>query len=497
MFEKKDLLPFLIYLYLFLPFMIFIIGWTKPIVSIPVLIVLIVCFYRMVREFPELWLPKFSRENILKTILILFVIFVWVYLSGIGGFVFQNSDHSVRNGVFQLLVLEKWPVVNFSIERFEQPIAHVYYFGFWLPPAIIGKLFGLAAGYFTQVVWASTGIFLFYYLIIAKYIQKIVLWPLLVLIFFSGLDILGIYLLGHIEGLGHIKSLEHIKGLSNTGITAHLEWWTGFGLFQFSSMTTQLFWVFNQAVPAWLATLILLMQKNNRYIAIITALTMITSTLPFIGLGILAICVIVKNFMSENIYEQVRVSLRDIFTFENIIGGGMVGIISFLFLKTNNSNHIGFNSISIRILIIWFLFYIIEAGIFIIVVWKYQKNNYLLFYSAIWLAICPLLFSVGMLNDLCMRGSIPALVIILLLVIDTINKCYLAKDFKTFTLIVIILAIGSSTPIREITRTTYNTVDRVRKSQPVACESKDPLEIDDYRGPIKDNIFFDYLAKER
>jgi len=480
MFEKKDLLPFLIYLYLFLPFMIFIIGWAKPIVSIPVLIVLTVCFYRMVREFPELWLPKISRENVLKTIIILFVIFLWVYLSGIGGFVFQNSDHIFRNGIFQVLVEEKWPVVNFSIERFEQPIALVYYFGFWLPPAIIGKLFGLTAGYIAQVVWASTGIFLFYYLIIAKYIQKIVCWTLLVLIFFSGLDILGMYLL---------------ERSFNVGITVHIEWWAG-RLFQFSSMTTQLFWVFNQAIPAWLATLILLMQKNNRYIAIIIALTMITAALPFVGLVILAICVTVKNFMSENIYEQVRVSLRDIFTFENIIGGGCVGIISFLFLKNNiSSNNIEFlNFVSEGLFFRWFLFYIVEVGILIIVVWKYQRNNYLLFYSAIWLAICPWIV-VGNFSDFCMRASIPALVIVLLLVIDTINKCYLAKNFKTLTLIVVILAIGSSTPIREIARTTLNTVDLMRSSQPVARESEDPLWLYVYSGLVKDNIFFDYLAR--
>jgi len=488
--EKKDLLPFLIYLYLFLPFMIFITGWTKPIVSIPVLIVLIVCFYRMVRSFPELWLPKISRRNILKTLLILFIIFVWVYLSGIGGFVWQNSDHMFRNGIFQLLVVEKWPVVNFSIERFGQPIALVYYFGFWLPPAIIGKLFGLTAGYFAQVVWAVTGIFLFYYLIIAKYIQKIVLWSLLVLIFFSGLDTLGMHL------------LEYRNFNFNVGINGHIEWWTGPRMFQFSSMTTQLFWVFNQVLPAWLATLILLMQKNNRYIAIIIALTMITGTLQFVGLVILAICIIVRNFMSENIYEQVRVSLRNIFTFENIIGGGMVGIISFLFLKANNiDNNIGFLDFHskgfLRVSFLWFLFYIVEAGIFIIAVWKYQKSNYLLFYSAIWLAICPWIVVVGSPSDFCLKASVPALVIILLLVIDTINKCYLAKDFKTYTLIVVILVIGSFTPIREIMRTTLNTAYLMRNSQPIVWGSIDPLELDYYRGHIKDNIFFDYLAKER
>jgi len=155
---KKDLLPFLIYLYLFLPFVLFLIGWTKPIVSIPVLIVLAVCLYRMVKSFPELWLPKISRENIFNIGFILFVIFVWVYFSGIGGFVAQNSDHHYRNGIFETLVAEKWPVINFSTERFGQPTALVYYFGFWLPAAIIGKLFGLTAGYIAQIIWASIGI---------------------------------------------------------------------------------------------------------------------------------------------------------------------------------------------------------------------------------------------------------------------------------------------------------------------------------------------------
>jgi hypothetical protein len=309
-FQKKDLLPFLIYLYLFLPFALFLIGWTKPLVSIPLLIVLAVCFYRMVRSFPELWIPKISRDDFFKIAFILFVIFVWVYFSGIGRFVYQNSDHRYRNGIFEILVAEKWPVINFSppIEKYEEPVALVYYFGFWLPAAVTGKIFGLTAGYFAQVFWAAAGIFLFYYLIIAKYIQKIVFWPLLVLIFFSGLDILGMYLLGN--------------KISDVANTAHIEFWAR--LFQFSSMTTQLFWVFNQAVPAWLATLVLLYQKDNRYIAVIIALTMITSTLPFVGLAVLAIFAAVRNFFSNKIGndKQVVVFLRDTFTFENIVGGG-------------------------------------------------------------------------------------------------------------------------------------------------------------------------------
>jgi hypothetical protein len=502
-FQKKDVMPFLIYLYLFLPFAIFIIGWTKPVVSIPVLIVLTVCFYRMVRSFPELWFPKLTRENIFKSACVLFIIVVWVYLSGIGKFVYQNGDHWWRNGMFDALVLEKWPVIYFSVpvEHYKEPVAFVYYFGFWLPPAIIGKLFGLTAGYFAQAVWAVMGIFLFYYLILAKYIKKIVYWPLIVVIFFSGLDILGIYLSG--------------DKISDLWSTLHIEWWAGVS--QYSSMTTQLFWVFNQAVPAWLATLVLLVQKKNRCIAVVVALTMITCTLPFVGLVFLAICVVVrkvyKNLSLKNIPDynhQVMVSLRDIFTFENIVGGGLIGIISFLFLKTNiEANYLRYRSLE-RVVFLWLLFYMVMAGVFFIAVWKYQKHNYLLYYSALYLAVCPWI-DLGHNSDFSMRSSIPALVIVLLLVIDTINKSRFMRDFKTLIVLVVILVIGSDAPLREIRRTTANTfismkgttlggntrttANIVGGDQPIPLGSAPPWAETIYCGYVKGNVFFDYLAR--
>jgi len=504
-FQKKDFLPLLIYLYLFLPFAIFIFGWTKPIVSIPVLIVLTVCFYRMVRTFPELWRPKVTRENIFKTACILFIIFVWVYLSGIGKFVFQNSDHWWRNGMFDALVLEKWPVVYLSVpvEHYKEPVAFVYYFGFWLPSAIIGKLFGLTAGYFAQAVWALIGIFLFYYLILAKYIKKIVYWPLIVVIFFSGLDILGIYLSGDI--------------ISEIPSTFYIEWWAG--LFQFSSMTTQLFWVFNQAVPAWLATLVLLVQKNTQCIAVVIALTMITCTLPFVGLVLLAICIVGRkvfiNLSLKKIsdYNQVILSLRDIFTFENIVGGGLIGVISFLFLKANIEGNylrlLNYQSLKGAVLL-WLSFYMVKAGIFFIAVWKYQKRNYLFYYAALWLAVCPWI-DLGKFHDFSMRASIPALVIVLLLVIDTISKSHSIKDFKTLIVLVVILIIGSSAPLREITRSTANTFNIITNGslrevtrtsayivgsdQPIPLGSMPPWTETVYCGFIKGNVFFDYLAR--
>jgi hypothetical protein len=173
-------------------------------------------------------------------------------------------------------------------------------------------------------------------------------------------------------------------------------------------------------------------------------------------------------------------------------------LISFLFLTANIAgNEIRFLDFQAKkgTVFLWFLFYAVEAGIYFIAVWKYQKNNYLLYYCALWLAVCPWI-DLGYYHDFSMRTSIPALVIVMLLVIDTINKSRCVRDLKTLIAISVIIAIGSfSTPIREITRTATNTVQLMRENQPVARESREPWRLDVYCGYLKDNIFFDYLAR--
>ena len=96
----------------------------------------------------------------------------------------------------------------------------IYYIGFWMPAAAVGKLFGLTTGYCFQAVWAVIGIFLVY-MLISSILKEIKIWPLLVMIFFSGMDILGYFLVN--------------GGFENLHPADHLEWWCNF---QFSSMTT-------------------------------------------------------------------------------------------------------------------------------------------------------------------------------------------------------------------------------------------------------------------
>ena len=254
------------YAYVLLPFLIFSLGWMRLYFSIPVVVILLGCFWKACKESPALWMPELHFENVMKILFILGVIALWVYYSGIGKFVFQNADHPWRNGIFNLLVESEWPVVSAdTLPGTTSKSALIYYIGFWMPSALIGKLFGLSAGYCMQALWAFLGIALVYYLICARN-KKLEVWPLAIFILFSGLDIIGEQLLG-----ANVFTMDTCR---------HLEWWNP--AYQYTSMTAQLFWVFNQSIPAWLCTMLVVMQKNGRNMVLILACSMLSSTFPFV-----------------------------------------------------------------------------------------------------------------------------------------------------------------------------------------------------------------------
>ena len=330
--KASKLISNLFYLYILLPFLIFSAGWLKLYYAIPIVLILLFCYWKVCKDTPELWLPDITRDNIMRILFIFGVIAIWIYMSGVGKFVYQNNDHPVRNTLFNILVEYDWPVINYDIlpEKAEQfdAMALIYYIGYWLPSALVGKVFGLRAGYYAQAVWTVLGIALVYYFICVK-AKKIVIWPLWIFIFFSGLDIVGVFLTN-----ADIASYESIW---------HAEWWSI--PYEYSSMTTQLFWVFNQAIPAWICTMLVYMQKNNRNLVFILACCMLSSTFPFVGLLlIVAFLCFTRKYsglerfsMSKKtvkIKEYFKCLIKDTCTVQNVIGGGIIGIISFFRGKT-------------------------------------------------------------------------------------------------------------------------------------------------------------------
>lgn len=485
-----------IYGYLILPFLIFSLGWLKIYIAIPIVLLLIICYFKICKESTEVWLPQMTQDNIIKILFIIGVIALWVYFSGIGKFVFQNTDHEARNGLFNILVTFDWPVVNYDVIQSKMPgvtkSGLVYYIGFWLPSALIGKVFGLRIGYYAQALWALIGISFVYYLICSKY-RKILVWPLGILILFSGLDIVGMFLIGN-----------NIFQIPNT---EHLEWWST--AYQYSSMTTQLFWVFNQAIPAWLCTMLAISQKNNRNLVFILACCMLTSTFPFVGLLfiIVFLCLSRKYDINPVLSRKIKAKkyfsalIKDTFTFQNIIGGGIVGITSFLYLMSNRS---GMTVLSKEIepvmknnLEKYIIFLVVEIGVYVILLYHYNKKNLLYYYIILLLILIPPIH-VGLSNDFCMRASIPPLFILMLLFIDTTEKALQENNKAILGAVSIIVLIGSITPLHELARTVTYTNISVNQAEQVEEDDTSAdilLSSDNFAGEAENNIFWDYFIR--
>lgn len=436
-------LTIFVYAYITLPIIIFLSTWIKPAIGIPLTVLVLFSLLLVFRKSPVLF--DFNFKENWRCLLIAFVVIaVWVCFSGVQKTVYQNSDSYIRNGILEVLVKNEWPVF---IENDNQTVMLIYYIGFWLPSALVGKIFGVEAAYFCLYLWTLLGVFITY-LLICNLMKRVRLWPLLLFIFFSGLDIVGMLI-----KLAY-KS-DFIDGLS---LITHLEWWNRW---QLSSFTTQLFWVFNQAVPAWVATLLVLNQKNNGNIVFILGSLFLSSTFPLVGLIPIAVYVSVRNIVySEK--KTFQEYVRSMLTYENIIGGGITGIISFLYLKGNYSSQsiavsLEDNSSFAKTIILYALFVFLEFFLFYMVIFRYQKKNPLYYVTFVWLCLCPLI-KVGYSVDFCMRASIPSLVVLYLLVASSLESMKKEKSWLLFFLMGL-LALGAVTPLFEINRTIYNTAE--------------------------------------
>ena len=143
-------------LYLMIPIMIFIGGWMHWYVALP--LVGIYCYL----EFLEYRKGKccfcwslFIKENCsVKRLATWIILLLWLILSGWGGLTLQHPDFIVRNSMLGALTLEPWPI------KYSEDTYFCYYFVSYLPAALCGKIFGLAAAKVILVLWFSLGLYL-------------------------------------------------------------------------------------------------------------------------------------------------------------------------------------------------------------------------------------------------------------------------------------------------------------------------------------------------
>lgn len=412
-------------LYLTLPLFIFFAGWLRPAFALIATAVVIFGFRHATKSIE---LEKVSLGQVVNklNIAIVIVALIWSVFGGAGHFFFANSDWITRDAVLRDLTLSAWPPSYGQIDGY----AHILRapIGYYLPASVAGKLLGMNYADFALWLWTFMGIGIFLKLLPKSTSMTKNILGLLIIVFFSGLDILGWL---------KVQPNPPVLGL-------HLEWWAR--SFQYSSNTTQLFWVPNHALPAWLAVALFYRHANTPGFARI--LPFICATLPlwspFAAIGLLPFLLV---------YVANKTRAKEIFKVANLWSPILIVLLcsSYLLLDMHtvplDSTTQGENT-PLQFFVHYGFFIVLEFVIVALLIYP-EADRKILLTSLVTLALLPFLH-LGPGNDIVMRGGIPALMLICIMTLHYIQKKE-NLDSRSALLIVVLLT-GAVTPLQEFYR---------------------------------------------
>lgn len=491
------------YAYLAAPIVVFLLFYIRSIIGIPVLLCMTIayaCSFKKMRKRSEL-----ADEYLSISTGMLFVVgvalLVWALLSGQAGLWYQSSDWDARNAIFRDLITHEWPVIYQS-----KNTALSYYIGHWMVPAAIGRailpLFGLTITWriarVALLVWTWLGLMIVA-LLTMRFIRassrKTQILTTIFFIFFSGMDIVGAAIRLQIPTVFSADVL-------------HLEWWNPF---QFSSISTCLFWAFNQAVAPWVATVLFLQEKDSSNYILLLSGALLCGPFPALGLAFLMLFQFVgdivarcfKSAKGEHISTMAG-ALREAFSFQNVLIAASVLIILVLYFLTNgavtggasgSAETSGAPQITVELALQLF---ILDAGIYLLLIGHEKKRNPIFYGIVTLLLICPFV-RVGAGQDFTMRVSIPAIftlmVFCLQMVVNQEGDGSSSYRFRRW-LLVACLILGMATPLTEIYRGYYHVMtpgDRTIADWTVSFE-KTERAINFESFEYEDTVFYKYVA---
>jgi hypothetical protein len=309
---------------------------------------------------------------------------------------------------------------------------------YYLPAALAGKVLGVASADLALLAWTVLGVALFLAMVAAGVgsLGRVVA-VLAVVVLFSGMDLLGTVLRGGLVLASHLTPMDH------------LEWWAE--RYQYSSHTTQLFWVPNHALPGWLATMLLLRNHQNasfmRTLPVLVAVMPLWS--PLTALGFLPFAAVA--FVCHAWTHEPKRWLSGLSLIAAIAVVGLTGMY-----LTVGSGQITSGTTQVAGEPWWFYvphflqFVLLEAGVLWFLLMLVRRDMYL-WTAGVVLLILPALWF-GPSNDLAMRGSIPALVVLAYAAVGVIRAPEIAIKRRVFWPIIAVLLLGVPTAVTEIWR---------------------------------------------
>lgn len=431
--------------FLGLPYALFFAGWLQPLWAVAAILLLLIACGSALQAWPQADRAAASRLPLspVHWVLLLGLAVGLAYLSGAGGYGFQTHDWIKHEALLADLIARPWPV---AYTYYTQPVALVYYFAQYLPAAAVGKLAGPAAAHAFLLGWTSLGLLLvlgWFCLLVRRATAAV----LAVLLFFGGLDWLGL-LLRHAWGWLVIEAEDWRE----------IEDWSDLVL-QFDAPANSLFWAPQHALAGWLAGAMLaylLLHARPRLYLVPVALTPLWS--PLITLGLLPLLVV--RGLTDHLPWRQR--LAALFSLPNLTSLGLLALMGFyLSAKLGQISPLLVGSLPhgwlpVSVEMGWAqrlgeigLFLLLEVGLWaLLLVWgrshAHSREDVRGLGGSVLLGLFGVsLYGVGLNNDLGMRASIPLIFLLAAMVARTLTDPTVSRHRRGALLGLLILAAAT------------------------------------------------------
>jgi hypothetical protein len=414
-------------LYLALPVALFFAGWFKPIFAALLLVALALGLFHALRGVLSGAAPEPAAVTWPWGLGLAAVALGWTCLGGAGHLFYANADWGIRDAVLRDLTVVSWPPSYGQPEGLDlilrAPVAY------YLPAATLGKWLGVHWADKLLLAWTGLGMLLFFQLLPLS--RQPLRWALGLasVVLFSGLDIVG--------------GLLFYGTWPPAG--SHIEWWAS--AFQYSSHTTQLFWVPNHALPAWLAMALFFRHWRHpdflRFAPMLFALLPLWS--PFAAIGMAPFYVLLLP-------GAARARWRFLHPL-NLLPALLILAVTGLYLTLDLASvpaqsQIGAGGVPLDFMVLYSVFCTLEFGLLGLALFRHGKGP-LLAMALLTLCVLPF-FRMGPGNDIVMRGGIPALMLLCLIFLSSLQD--LRLNLQDLAGTAVILLIGAITPMEEIYR---------------------------------------------
>ena len=433
--------------FLSLPYFLFFVGWLRAAYAVPFCLLLLLgvarAWRREARE-GDYWTD--TTGGLTRSLLIAsLIVFAWVLLSGAGGFGHQSTDYLMHNGRLTDLISYKWPV-HYSTDK-----NLVFYVAYYLPSALLGKLFGQAVGLESLFFWTLLGM-----LIVVAWVFEILrnrsVLVILPFVVFGGLDWVGVQLLD-VSDRWFVMESEWPEW-----------WWHDYvASRQFIggilSNTFSLFWAPHQVIGGWIiiATMTkLYLAGRKASLVFVFALCSAWSALIMLALVPFVVVAVLDTRIRD---------WREVLSFENAVAGPLIALLFGVYYLGGSAlvNPAGWLWEAADLTSKWpslFLFYALEFGVYAACAWPFvrrrSRRERLWFLTALAILIALPLYRYGSFSDLACRGTTPALFVLILAITASLGQAL--KQGRRFAALALLLplSIGATAAIPELWAAVYH-----------------------------------------